>query len=127
MIRLPLCLGDELRTVEVNLTDRGRFIYPLLLGRKALAPFLAAGQMAFTLYLMQQLIGLHILYSPLGFDLPTAPGWAWLAGLATMVIVGQLMFANLWMRYFVSGPLEWVWRSLAYWQRQPFRRRAVES
>ena len=37
MIRLPLCLGDELRTVEVNLTDRGRFIYPLLLGRKALA------------------------------------------------------------------------------------------
>lgn len=37
VIRLPLCLGDELRTVEVNLTDRGRFIYPLLLGRKALA------------------------------------------------------------------------------------------
>lgn len=36
VIRLPLCLGDELRTVEVNLTDRGRFIYPLLLGRKAL-------------------------------------------------------------------------------------------
>jgi hypothetical protein len=37
VIRLPLCLGDELRTVDVNLTDRGRFIYPLLLGRKALA------------------------------------------------------------------------------------------
>ncbi len=37
VIRLPLCLGDEWRTVEVNLTDRGRFIYPLLLGRKALA------------------------------------------------------------------------------------------
>jgi hypothetical protein len=36
VIHLPLCLGDELRTVEVNLTDRGRFIYPLLLGRKAL-------------------------------------------------------------------------------------------
>ncbi len=37
MIRLPICLGDELRSVDVNLTDRGRFIYPLLLGRKALA------------------------------------------------------------------------------------------
>ncbi|WP_448509079.1 ATP-dependent zinc protease family protein [Immundisolibacter sp.] len=37
VIRLPLCLGDELRTIDVNLTDRGRFIYPLLLGRKALA------------------------------------------------------------------------------------------
>lgn len=37
VIRLPLCLGDELRTIDVNLADRGRFIYPLLLGRKALA------------------------------------------------------------------------------------------
>lgn len=37
VIRMQLCLGDELRTVDVNLTDRGRFIYPLLLGRKALA------------------------------------------------------------------------------------------
>lgn len=37
VIRLPLCVGDELRTVDVNLADRGRFIYPLLLGRKALA------------------------------------------------------------------------------------------
>lgn len=37
VIRLSLCIGDELRTVDVNLADRGRFIYPLLLGRKALA------------------------------------------------------------------------------------------
>ncbi|HQV03075.1 MULTISPECIES: DUF418 domain-containing protein [unclassified Novosphingobium] len=116
--RLAVTVGH---IAAINLLMRVR------LGRKALTPLLAAGQMAFTLYLMQQVIGLHILYSPIGFDLPTAPGWAWLAGLATMVIVGQLMFANLWMRYFVSGPLEWVWRSLSYWQRQPFRRRAVES
>ncbi len=36
MIRMQICLGDELRSVDVNLTNRGRFIYPLLLGRRAL-------------------------------------------------------------------------------------------
>ncbi len=92
------------------------------LGRKLLWPLLAAGQMAFTLYLMQQVIGLHILYSPLGLHLPTAPGWAYLFWLASAVILFQLVLANLWMRRFQSGPLEWVWRSLAYCRRQPFRR-----
>lgn len=37
VVRLSLCLGDEMRSIDANLADRGRFIYPLLLGRKALA------------------------------------------------------------------------------------------
>ena len=32
-----LCIGDIARVVEVNLVDRGRFNYPLLIGRTALA------------------------------------------------------------------------------------------
>jgi uncharacterized protein len=43
------------------------------------------------------------------------------------VVVFQLALANLWVRWFVSGPLEWVWRSLAYCRKQPFRRRAAVS
>lgn len=93
-------------------------------GRALVRPLLAAGQMAFSLYLMQQVIGMYFLYSPLGLHLPTAPGWAYLAGLAGVVVLFQLVFANLWMRLFASGPLEWLWRSLSYWRRQPFRRRA---
>lgn len=42
VIDLQLCLGDELRTVEVNLTDRSSFNYPLLIGAKALREFNAA-------------------------------------------------------------------------------------
>ena len=38
------------------------------------------------------------------------------------VVIGLLIFANLWMRLFASGPLEWVWRSLSYCRRQPLRR-----
>jgi uncharacterized protein len=32
-------------------------------------------------------------------------------------ILGSL----LWLEFFAFGPLEWIWRSLTYWQRQPFR------
>lgn len=42
VVDLELCLGDEKRTVEVNLTDRSSFNYPLLIGAKALREFKAA-------------------------------------------------------------------------------------
>jgi uncharacterized protein len=92
-------------------------------GRSLLAPFKAAGQVAFSLYLMQQVIGVWIFYSPIGLRLPSAQGWAYATAVAGAVVVFQLILANLWMRYFVSGPLEWVWRSLSYCRKQPFRRR----
>ena len=92
-------------------------------GRNLLAPFKAAGQVAFSLYLMQQIIGIWIFYSPIGLRLPSAQGWAYATALAGAVVVFQLILANLWLRWFVAGPLEWVWRSLSYGRRQPFRRR----
>lgn len=42
VIDLELCLGKVKRTVEVNLTDRSSFNYPLLIGAKALREFNAA-------------------------------------------------------------------------------------
>lgn len=42
VVDLELCLGDVKRTVEVNLTDRSSFNYPLLIGSKALREFKAA-------------------------------------------------------------------------------------
>lgn len=41
VIELALCMGKNRRTVEVNLTDRSRFKYPLLLGTSALESFSA--------------------------------------------------------------------------------------
>ena len=35
MVDLELCLGNVKRTVEVNLTDRSSFNYPLLIGDAA--------------------------------------------------------------------------------------------
>lgn len=42
VIDLELCLGDVKRTIEVNLTDRSSFNYPLLIGAKGLREFDAA-------------------------------------------------------------------------------------
>ncbi|WP_297840050.1 ATP-dependent zinc protease [Pseudomonas sp.] len=39
VISLDVCLGNTLRTIEVNLTDRSAFQYPLLIGSEALKHF----------------------------------------------------------------------------------------
>ncbi len=31
----------------------------------------------------------------------------------------NLMVSSLWLRMFAFGSLEWLWRSLTYWKRQP--------
>ncbi|AZS49935.1 ATP-dependent zinc protease [Entomomonas moraniae] len=38
-IQMEVCLGNQLRTIDVNLTDRRSFSYPLLIGTKALRSF----------------------------------------------------------------------------------------
>jgi hypothetical protein len=42
VVDMEMCLGGVKRTVEVNLTDRSSFNYPLLIGAKALREFKAA-------------------------------------------------------------------------------------
>ena len=39
MIELAICMGKTLRSIEVNLTDRSAFQYPLLIGSEALKRF----------------------------------------------------------------------------------------
>lgn len=41
VIELDICMGQALRTIEVNLTDRSAFQYPLLIGSEALKRFSA--------------------------------------------------------------------------------------
>lgn len=103
----------------VNLAIRTR------IGHRLLAPFRAAGQVAFSLYFLTSFIGLWVLFAPWGLIGWGRLGWAEMALTATLVIAALLVVANIWVRHFANGPLEWAWRSLAYAQRQPFRRRPV--
>lgn len=94
-------------------------------GGKLLHPFKAAGRFAFSLYICETLIGMWFLFPGFGLGLWDRFGWAGLELTATITILCLLVAANLWARWFVSGPLEWAWRSLAYGRRQPFRRYAA--
>ena len=40
------------------------------------------------------------------------------------VWIVNMTWSTIWLRYFQFGPMEWVWRSLTYWKRQPMRLRA---
>lgn len=42
VVNMDICLGEELRTIEVNLTDRSHFDYPLLIGASAIRKLDAA-------------------------------------------------------------------------------------
>lgn len=48
VVLLKLQLGDQTRTIKVNLTNRKRFLYPLLLGRDAIIAFGGAVNPALT-------------------------------------------------------------------------------
>ncbi|MEO8368280.1 MAG: DUF418 domain-containing protein [Candidatus Solibacter sp.] len=82
------------------------------------APFAAAGRMAFTNYLTQSLI-LALLFYGYGFGLfgQLDPAAGLLITLA--LYAAQLWFSTWWLRRYRFGPLEWLWRSLAYGGRQP--------
>lgn len=92
------------------------------LGAAMLAPFKAAGRTAFSLYFLQQFIAIYILFAPWGPGLWGKLSWSGLYGVALAVLAFQVVLANLWLRAFTMGPMEWAWRSLAYVRWQPFRR-----
>lgn len=85
------------------------------------ALFRPVGQMAFTNYLMQSLLCGLVFYGV---------GLGWYGRLqrheiyivVAVIWVVQILYSHLWLRYFRFGPLEWAWRSLTYWKRQPMRR-----
>lgn len=39
----------------------------------------------------------------------------------------NLAWSRLWLQHFQFGPVEWCWRSLTYWKRQPMRIREVSA
>ena len=76
------------------------------------------GQMAFTNYLMQSFLCGMIFYG-IGFGLFGKLQRYEIYYVVLGVWIFQIIFSRLWLRYFQFGPLEWVWRSLTYWKKQP--------
>ena len=92
-----------------------------VVGARLLAPFVAAGRTALTLYVAQTLIVSWLIFSPFGLGLYGAFGWGWLMALALAVDALLLWGANLWLRHYWIAPVEWAWRSLVEVRLLPFR------
>jgi uncharacterized protein len=95
-------------------------------GRQLLRPFEAAGKMPLTVYLFTSFLMMWIVFAPWGLGLWGAWGEAKMMLVAAMIITGEVVATNLGLRWYETGPMEWVWKSLAYQRRMPFRRRAPE-
>jgi uncharacterized protein len=91
-------------------------------GYRAMRVFDAPGRMPLTVYLFTSFLMMWIVFAPWGLGLWGAWGHAKLLALVMIVIAGELAAANMWLRHFETGPMEWLWKSLTYWRRQPFRK-----
>jgi uncharacterized protein len=82
----------------------------------------AVGQMAFSNYISHSIVYALLFYAP-GFRLFGQLQRYQLYYVVLGLWILNLVWSPIWLRYFRFGPLEWCWRSLTYWQRQPMRRR----
>jgi len=80
----------------------------------------AVGQMAFSNYVMHSVI-CSVIFTGYGF----AMYGRWQRYQVYYVVAGiwvfQLIVSPMWLQHFRFGPLEWCWRSLTYWKKQPMR------
>lgn len=86
-------------------------------------PLAAVGQMALTNYIMHSVITMFV-FTGIGFGLFARLARHELYYVVAGIWAFQLIASPVWLRYFRFGPLEWLWRSLTYKQRQPMRIRA---
>ncbi|WP_241901317.1 DUF418 domain-containing protein [Staphylococcus pseudintermedius] len=77
--------------------------------KRLFTPFKYYGQMALTNYLGNTALIIFV-----GQFLSV--GIAMSAMVALLIIVFQMIFSMLWLRYFRYGPLEYIWRLLTYLQ-----------
>ena len=102
----------------------------MLFIKSGVLPFLqrslaAVGQMAFTNYITQTII-CNTIFLGFGFGMFGKLHRYELYYIVFGIWIFQLITSPIWLKYFRFGPLEWAWRSLTYWKKQPFKK-IVES
>lgn len=91
------------------------------IGQALLKPFEANGRLPLSTYMGASAASVLLFGWPF-MGLFGQLSFGQLFVLACAIIVGQIVIANLWLRVFATGPMEWLWKSLSYATPQPFRR-----
>ena len=79
----------------------------------------AVGRTAFSNYILQTVICVTLFN---GFGFFGRMERSRQIGIVLAIWSVQLLLSPLWLRKFCYGPLEWLWRSLTYGQRERFLR-----
>ena len=82
--------------------------------------FAAVGRMALSNYLTHSIVMTTVFYG-YGLGLYADVPRLWQQGFVVAMIWVQLIVSPWWLTRFRFGPVEWLWRSLTYGQRQPMR------
>ncbi len=94
---------------------------------RLLEPFRAVGRMAFTNYLMQSLVFVT-LFKDSGEGVFASLGVIGSLPMAAVVPIGigffavQMIASHYWLRRFLYGPFEWLWRAGTNLERPPFKK-----
>jgi uncharacterized protein len=86
----------------------------------------AVGQMALSNYLFTS-ISCSLLFNGFGLGLYGKVEYYQLFAVVLCVWTLNLTLSPIWLRYYQFGPVEWVWRSLTYWKRQPMKRTVAQE
>lgn len=90
-------------------------------GQRFFLRFASYGRMALSNYFLQSVIGTFILYGwGLGYLGELRNIYTFFLGL--IIIALQIVFSNFWLKHFQYGPLEWLWRSITYFKKVPFKK-----
>jgi len=107
-------------------TTCGHIALIMLFAKSGFLPWLkrslaAVGQMAFTNYITHSII-CNIIFLGYGFSMYGKLQRYELYYIVISIWIFQLIISPIWLKHFRFGPLEWAWRSLTYWEKQPFKK-----
>lgn len=71
------------------------------------------GRMSLSCYVTQALIGIPLFYG-YGFALYKVLGSFYSIFVGIGIFIFQLVIARIWLKYYLYGPLEWVWRAFTF-------------
>ncbi|TPE63947.1 DUF418 domain-containing protein [Sandaracinobacter neustonicus] len=80
----------------------------------------ACGRMALSNYLAASILG-NLIFTGIGLGLYGQLSRLAVMGVVLAIWALQLGWSRPWLEHFRYGPFEWLWRSLARWQRQPMK------
>jgi uncharacterized protein len=80
----------------------------------------AVGQTAFSNYILHSVLTAFI-FTGYGFKLYAKLQRIELYWVVLALWTISLIVSPIWLRHYRFGPMEWCWRSLTYWKKQPMR------